>query len=63
MERNRLEAFFDMTQDFIDAVVEGREPPVTGHDGLAAVALVEAGYQSQALGQAVDLQASASVSG
>jgi predicted dehydrogenase len=55
MERSRLEAFFEMTQDFIDAVREDREPPVTGQDGLAAVALVEAGVRSNALGQAVEL--------
>ena len=55
MERTRLEAFFDMTQDFIDAVRDGRRPPVTGEDGLAAVAMVEAGYRSSALGQAVEL--------
>jgi predicted dehydrogenase len=54
-EPARLEAFFDMTQDFIDALREGREPPVTGEDGLAAVSLVEAGYRSSALGQAIDL--------
>jgi predicted dehydrogenase len=53
MDRVRLEAFFDMTQDFIDALRDGRRPPVTGEDGLAAVAMVEAGYQSSALGQAV----------
>ncbi|MBV9580563.1 MAG: Gfo/Idh/MocA family oxidoreductase [Chloroflexi bacterium] len=51
----RLEAFIDMVQDFVDALREGREPPVTGEDGLAAVAMVEAGYRSSALGQAVEL--------
>jgi predicted dehydrogenase len=56
MERVRLEAFFQMTQDFIDALRDGREPPVTGDDGLAAVAMVEAGYRSSALGQAVQLR-------
>ena len=55
MDRVRLEAFFDMTQDFIDAVRERRTPPVTGEDGLAAVAMVEAGYRSSQLGQAVEL--------
>jgi predicted dehydrogenase len=55
MERTRLEAFFDMTQDFIDAVRDGRRPPVSGEDGLAAVAMVEAGYRSSTLGQAVEL--------
>jgi len=55
MERVRLEGFFDMTQDFFDAVGEGRIPSVTGEDGLKAVAMVEAGYRSSASGQAVDL--------
>jgi predicted dehydrogenase len=55
MERVRLEAFFEMTQDFIDAVRDGRQPPVTGEDGLAAVMMVEAGYRSGGVGQAVDL--------
>jgi len=55
MERVRLEAFFDMTQDFVDALRDGRTPPVTGQDGLAAVAMVEAGYRSNELGQAVSL--------
>jgi predicted dehydrogenase len=55
MEKVRLEAFFAMTQDFIDALRDGRPQPVTGEDGLAAVAMVEAGYRSHTLGQAVDL--------
>lgn len=55
MDFVRLEAFVDMVQDFIDALRDGREPPVTGEDGLAAVAMVEAGYRSSALGQAIDL--------
>jgi predicted dehydrogenase len=56
MDWVRLEAFVDMVQDFIDALRDGREPPVSGEDGLAAVAMVEAGYRSSALGQAVELQ-------
>jgi UDP-N-acetyl-2-amino-2-deoxyglucuronate dehydrogenase len=55
MDFVRLEAFVDMVQDFIDALRDGRAPPVTGEDGLAAVAMVEAGYRSSALGQAVGL--------
>jgi predicted dehydrogenase len=55
MEFVRLEAFIDMVQDFVDALRAGREPPVTGADGLAAVAMVEAGYRSSANGQAVEL--------
>ena len=44
-----------MTQDFIDALRDGRAPPVTGEDGLDAVMMVEAGCRSHALGQAVSL--------
>lgn len=56
MEQTRLEAFYTMTQDFFDALSEGREPPVTGEDGLAAVEMVEAGYRSSQSGQAVELR-------
>src|SRR5207237_10888422 len=59
MERVRLEGFFDMTQDFIDAIRAGRTPPVSGEDGLVAVAMVEAGYKSSELGQAVELSCAA----
>ncbi len=55
LEPSRLEAFHTMTQDFIDAVTAGREPPVTGQDGRAAVAMVEAGYRSNETGQAVKM--------
>jgi predicted dehydrogenase len=55
MEFVRLEAFVAMVQDFVDALRDRREPTVSGHDGLVAVALVEAGYRSGASGQAVDL--------
>ena len=55
MEFVRLEAFAAMVQDFVDALRNGRQPPVTGEDGLMAVAMVEAGYRSSALGQAVNI--------
>jgi predicted dehydrogenase len=55
LEHVRLEAFCAMTQDFINALRDGRDQPVTGQDGLAAVAMVEAGYRSHAAGQAVEL--------
>ena len=44
-----------MTQDFIDALRDGHAPHVTGENGLAAIMMVEAGYRSHALGQAVSL--------
>jgi UDP-N-acetyl-2-amino-2-deoxyglucuronate dehydrogenase len=51
----RLEQFITQTQDFVDAVGAGREPPVRGADGRAAVALVEACYRSTATGQPIRL--------
>jgi len=55
----RLEAFVLLVQDFVDALVDGREQPVPGWDGLAAVTLVEASYRSSELGQAIDPDLSA----
>ena len=42
-------------QDFLDAIAEGREPAVTGADGRAAIAMVEAAERSSRTGQAVRL--------
>ncbi len=54
---SRLEQFIVQTQDFVDALRAGRAPPVTGADGRAAVAMVEACYRSGATGQPVGLGA------
>jgi predicted dehydrogenase len=54
-EWSRMEAFVLLVQDFIDAVVANREPPVTGFDGLAAIAMVEASYRSAESGEAIKL--------
>jgi predicted dehydrogenase len=51
----RLEAFYTQVQDFIDAVRLGRPPAVTGEDGRAAVALIDAVRRSSATGQAVEV--------
>lgn len=51
----RLESFFTQTQDFIDDVLDGRPDTVSGADGRAAVAMVEAALRSSATGQAVRL--------
>jgi myo-inositol 2-dehydrogenase/D-chiro-inositol 1-dehydrogenase len=53
----RLEQFIVQTQDFVDALRDGRTPPVTGIDGRAAVAMVEACYRSGATGQPIGLGA------
>jgi predicted dehydrogenase len=42
----RLEAYSAMVQEYIDAILEDREPSVTGKDGRAAVELCLAGLQS-----------------
>jgi predicted dehydrogenase len=44
-----------MISDFIAAVREQRAPRVTGEDGLRAVEIVAAAYQSAASGQPVTL--------
>ena len=52
---NRVTGFANQLQDFIDAIAEGRKPSVTGEDGRAAIAMVEAAERSSATGQAVRL--------
>jgi myo-inositol 2-dehydrogenase/D-chiro-inositol 1-dehydrogenase len=52
----RLEQFIAQMLDYVDAVRAGREPPVGGADGRAAVQIVEAGYQSSATGEPVRLR-------
>ena len=42
-----------MIEEFIAAIREGREPAVTGADGLAAVRIIEAAYKSIQEGKAV----------
>ncbi len=51
----RLEAFFVQIQSFVDDVLDGRPPTVSGEEGRAAVAQVEAAWLSSRTGQAVDL--------
>jgi UDP-N-acetylglucosamine 3-dehydrogenase len=43
----------DPSRAFVRAVVDGEEPAVTGADGRAAVAIIEAAYESAATGKAV----------
>lgn len=51
----RMEAYRRQHQEFIDAVIEDREPSVTGEDGKAAVAVAEAAYKSAAEGRVIQL--------
>jgi predicted dehydrogenase len=49
----RLAAFAEQVQDFADAIRDGRRPAVSGADGRAAIAIVEAALTSSATGQTV----------
>jgi len=51
----RLEAFYTQVQDFVDSIRTGRKPAVTGEDGRAAVALIDAVRRSSSTGQAVEV--------
>jgi predicted dehydrogenase len=46
---------FAYLRETIDAITEGREPAITGSDGLRAIEVVEAIYQSADTGRAVDV--------
>jgi predicted dehydrogenase len=52
----RDDAWAREIEAFVRAIREGREPPVGGQDGRAAVAFVLAAYRSAAIGQAVRLE-------
>ncbi len=45
-----------MVSEFVSAIREGREPSVTGVDGLRAVEVVSAAYDSAQIGQPVKVQ-------
>jgi predicted dehydrogenase len=55
LEPSRLEAFYTQTQAFIDNILDGGAPTVSGEDGRAAVETVEAARRSAQSGQAVEL--------
>jgi predicted dehydrogenase len=48
---------FRQVQDMIDAIREGRDPIVTGADALHSLAVIEAIYQAERTGRAVDVRA------
>ena len=52
----RLQTYRDLVQDLVDAVIEGREPKVTGWDGRQAVAAALAAYESSRTGSEVTLK-------
>jgi predicted dehydrogenase len=47
--------FRQQVEAFIRSIQEGRPPPVTGHDGRATLAVVEAVYESAQTGQKVSV--------
>ena len=51
----RMKAYQLQHQEFINSILEDREPSVTGHDGRAAVAVAEAAYRSAAEGRTIHL--------
>jgi predicted dehydrogenase len=53
---NRVRGFADQFQDFVDAIAQERQPAVTGADGRAAIAMVEAAERSSQTGQTVRLE-------
>jgi myo-inositol 2-dehydrogenase/D-chiro-inositol 1-dehydrogenase len=53
---NRVKGFADQLQDFLDAIEQGREPAVTGADGRAAIAMVQAAERSSETGQVVPVE-------
>ena len=55
MDPVRLDSYTAQNQAFIDSVLEGRPPPVTGQDGRAAVELCQASLMSARTGQVIKL--------
>jgi predicted dehydrogenase len=55
LDPNRLKGFAAQVEDFAAAIEQGRAPLVTGEDGRAAVAMVEAADRSAVTGQVVAL--------
>jgi len=51
----RMEAYQRQNQEFIDSILQKRQPSVSGADGRAAVEMALAAYRSSAAGQAVPL--------
>ena len=55
MDPVRLASYTAQNQAFIDSILEGRPPPVTGQDGRAAVELCQASLMSARTGQVIEL--------
>ncbi len=55
LHENRLHAYGLLIQDLVDAILDGREPAITGWDGRQAVAAALAAYESSRTGREVYL--------
>jgi len=53
---------YGLVDEFVRAILEDREPAITGEDGRAALAIVLAAYESSKRGQVVDLNSWPAVS-
>jgi UDP-N-acetyl-2-amino-2-deoxyglucuronate dehydrogenase len=53
----RMKAYQMQHQEFIDSILEGRTPSVTGEDGRAAVEAATAAYRAAAEGRTIHLRA------
>ena len=51
----RIEAFYTQIQAFVDDLLDGRAATVSGEEGRAAVAIVEAARESARRGQTVEM--------
>lgn len=49
----RMKAYHMQHQEFIDSILEDRQPSVTGEDGRAAVEIAQAAYRSAAEGRTI----------
>ncbi len=54
---------FLQIQDMVNAIREDREPVITGEDALPSLAVIQAIYEAERTGQAVDVPQTAPVSG
>ena len=56
LAKARMEAYQAQHQEFVNSILEGRSPSVTGEDGRAAVAVAEAAYESAREGKTVQVK-------
>ncbi len=52
----RNQTFAAQAREFVGSIIDGRPPEITGEDGLAAVQIIEAAYQSSDAGTSIRLR-------